>query len=149
MAALGDLVFRDSAVWKWLRGNTSATRKFLSETGDGTDSAAPVWDTLTSSDLPDTAVTPGSYTRANLTVDVKGRVTAATNGSGNPTVVAGEAFTGDGSTTAFVLAHTPTAGSVAVYVNGVRVTTWSLSTATVTFTAAPALGDEILVDYVY
>lgn len=58
----------------------------------------------------------------------------------------------NGSNTTFTLANTPTAGTVRVYLNGVRQKSgagndYTITSATITFTTAPVSGDVIIVDY--
>lgn len=50
--SLGDMVY-SNAIGAPVRrsGNTSTTKMFLSQTGDGTNSAAPQWSTVTASDV--------------------------------------------------------------------------------------------------
>lgn len=53
---LGDLLYGDAnAALSKLAGNITTTRQFLRQTGTGTTSAAPAWDTVASTDLSDQA----------------------------------------------------------------------------------------------
>lgn len=51
--ALGDLIYASSSsAIARVAGNTTTTKKFLTQTGDGSASAAPTWSTIASTDLP-------------------------------------------------------------------------------------------------
>lgn len=56
--ALGDTLYASALdTLSVLTGNTSATKKFMSQTGNGSVSAAPAWGTLAASDINDAELT--------------------------------------------------------------------------------------------
>jgi hypothetical protein len=80
--ALGDVIYSSATnTLGKLSGNTTTTRKFLNQTGNGTISAAPVWSALVAGDIPDIS---GSYiknqtgTQSSANYNIDGTGTAAT-----------------------------------------------------------------------
>ena len=61
MTTLGDIIFENNTPSATrLPGNTSATKKFLTQTGTGAVSAAPAWGTISGSDVTGSALTIGT-----------------------------------------------------------------------------------------
>lgn len=81
---LGDLLYASASnTLSKLTGSTVATKKFLSQTGTGTASAAPSWAAIVASDIPDISATyakSGLATSSGLTMNtsrILGRTTAS------------------------------------------------------------------------
>ena len=109
MTSLGDIIY-GNAVGLALRraGNTTTTKMFLSQTGDGTISAAPTWATAVTS----VALTmPSAFSVTGSPITTTGTLAVTALGS------ASQYIRGDG-----VLATLPTGGSggssVSYYLNG-------------------------------
>ncbi len=66
---LGDTLYASASnTLSKLPGNTSATQKFLSQTGTGSASAAPVWSTISGSSVTGSALTEVNDTNVTLTL---------------------------------------------------------------------------------
>jgi hypothetical protein len=69
---LGDVAYRGTSNNVRLAGNTTTTKKFLTQTGTGTVSAAPAWGTLVAGDVPtlnqDTTGSAGSLVTTNFSI---------------------------------------------------------------------------------
>lgn len=103
-AVLGDIWYGSASnVITALTGNTTSTRKFLLQTGTGTVSAAPAWDTIAASDISGSALTIGS-SDTNITLTTGGTAsTALLNAASISVAWAGQLAVGRGGTGASTL----------------------------------------------
>ena len=121
MTTLGDMIDGGaSGTPTRLAGNTTATKKFLTQTGNGSVSAAPVWGTIAAADVP--AATGGAQGAVQLAGDLGGTAASpqvvgthlaaalpiAQGGTGTAAGPANTSFCGAPAFRALVAADVPT-----------------------------------------
>ena len=130
MTTLGDLEYHDGTNGVRLAGHTAAAKRFLTQTGTGTVSAAPGWNTIVDGDIPN--LTGKTYNGLTLTANatgfsVAGGTTAKTLTVSNNITISGT----DGSTLAIGGGGTLGTGAYATIANYAPL-------ANPTFTGTPA-----------
>jgi hypothetical protein len=129
--ALGDTLYSSAAnTLSKLAGNTTSTKKFLTQTGTGSVSAAPSWGTIASGDVP-TLNQNTTGTASNVT----GTVAVANGGTAQTTYTDGQLLIGNSSGNTLTKA-TLTAGSNVTITNGngsISIAATSGSGATATY----------------
>jgi hypothetical protein len=138
---LGDTLYHDGTDNVRLAGNTTATRKFQRQTGTGTVSAAPVWDTLVDGDIP-AALTGKTVNAITLTAAATGFTAAGGTTSKTLTVSNSLTLAGTDASTLNIgaggtlgsaaytasTAYAPAAGSTSIVTLGtVSTGTWAAS----------------------
>lgn len=106
---LGDLVYRGASLWLRLLGNTTTTRKFLSQTGSGAASAAPAWNQVADADLSTTDITTNdvSITKHGFAPKAPNNTTTFLRGDatwGTPAATVAAPFTGNQAPGSFTIA---------------------------------------------
>jgi hypothetical protein len=97
--AVGDILYSGLAnTLSKLAGNTSTTKKFLSQTGTGSDSAAPSWDAVSSGDISGLG-TMASQNANNVAI-TGGTINGTTVGASTPAAVTGTVVSGTTSVVA-------------------------------------------------
>ncbi len=93
---LGSIPYQsDTNTTTLLSPNTTTTKKFLRQTGSGTNGAAPAWDTLVNGDIP-SALTGKTYNALSLTAATSG-FTIAGGTTSRTLTVSGDATISGGS----------------------------------------------------
>ena len=133
-------------LYTYAAGTTTPLTSYTDSTGVSANTNPIVLDSRGEANvwLDETFYKFALYTAANVLIWTVDNINGTTNSPfGNTTVVN---FTGDGTTTAFVL---PVDGFTAIYINGVyqNRNTYTVTSLTVTFSAAPPLNAIIEVVY--
>lgn len=155
MTTLGDIIFENSTpAPARLAGNTSATKNFLTQTGNGTISAAPTWGALASGDIPNNAAnttgTSGGLTGTpSITVNALSATTingAAFSGAftGAPTFSGNIAFTGTPTFSNALALGSSTATTQAVSTNNTTLATTAFVVGQAATVASPMDGTSTI-----